>query len=165
VAIAPNGYARERSDLVSVGSAFDGSAESRAALDWAGNLARSIDAELHLLGVHVALPPVTLPDATGVPVTSVNRKLRDELRHDLTEAEASVRDRDVKVTKALVDGSAASEIAKASERLDLLVVGSRGYGPLGAVMLGSVSNALVRTARCPLVVVPRSSGRDKSGAG
>jgi nucleotide-binding universal stress UspA family protein len=46
---------------------------------------------------------------------------------------------------------------KASERLDLLVLGSRGYGPLGAVVLGSVSNALVRTANCPIVVVPRSA--------
>jgi nucleotide-binding universal stress UspA family protein len=38
-----------------------------------------------------------------------------------------------------------------------LVLGSRGYGPFGAVVLGSVSNALVRTAHCPLVVVPRSA--------
>jgi nucleotide-binding universal stress UspA family protein len=59
------------------------------------------------------------------------------------------------VVSTLLDGNAAGQLAQASERLDLLVVGSRGYGPLGAVVLGSVSNALVRTARCPLVVLPR----------
>jgi nucleotide-binding universal stress UspA family protein len=36
-------------------------------------------------------------------------------------------------------------------------VGSRGYGPLRAVLLGSVSSALVRSARSPLVVVPRAA--------
>jgi nucleotide-binding universal stress UspA family protein len=71
------------------------------------------------------------------------------------------------VTGALLDGDAATQIAKASEHLDLLVLGSRGYGPLGAVLLGSVSSALVRTARCPVVVIPRSAtpqGRSDSVA-
>jgi nucleotide-binding universal stress UspA family protein len=40
---------------------------------------------------------------------------------------------------------------------DLLAVGSRGYGPLRAVLLGSVSSALVRSAASPLVVVPRGA--------
>ena len=37
----------------------------------------------------------------------------------------------------------------------LLVVGSRGYGPLRRVLLGSVSTELVRSAPCPLIVTPR----------
>ena len=48
---------------------------------------------------------------------------------------------------------------RASGELDLLVVGSRGYGPLRAVLLGSVSSALVRSAQSPLVVVPRGPKR------
>jgi len=41
--------------------------------------------------------------------------------------------------------------------LDLLVVGSGVYGPLRAVLLGSVSSALVRSAKPPLVFVPRGA--------
>jgi nucleotide-binding universal stress UspA family protein len=39
--------------------------------------------------------------------------------------------------------------------LDLLVTGSRGYGPVRAVVLGGVTGRLVREAACPLVIVPR----------
>jgi len=156
VAIAPKGYADARAELASVGTAFDGSEESRAALGWAAGLARSVHARLCLVGVHVPLPPVTLEDGSGVQLTAANERLRDELREQLAEAEAGVGEVEMEVASTLLDGNAAGQLAQASERLDLLVVGSRGYGPLGAVVLGSVSNALVRTARCPLVVLPRS---------
>jgi nucleotide-binding universal stress UspA family protein len=43
-----------------------------------------------------------------------------------------------------------------SRDLDLLIVGSRSYGPLGAVLLGAVTRRLVYAAECPLMVVPRT---------
>ena len=46
--------------------------------------------------------------------------------------------------------------------LDLLVLGSRGFGPLAAGLLGSVSSELVRQAACPVLVVPRSVDFDSS---
>jgi nucleotide-binding universal stress UspA family protein len=51
-------------------------------------------------------------------------------------------------------------LAERSADLDLLVCGSRGYGPVRSVMLGSVSRALAHTARCPLLVVPRPPAED-----
>jgi hypothetical protein len=47
----------------------------------------------------------------------------------------------------------------ASTDLDLLVCGSRSYGPLGAVMFGSVSQPLLHRAASPLLVIPR--GRER----
>ena len=47
-------------------------------------------------------------------------------------------------------------LARASRDLDLLVAGSRSYGPLGAVLLGAVTRRLVCAAECPFMVVPRS---------
>jgi nucleotide-binding universal stress UspA family protein len=55
-----------------------------------------------------------------------------------------------------LDGSPAREIAEACrEGVDLLVTGSRGYGPMTRVLLGSVSRRLVDEAPCPVLVVPR----------
>jgi len=51
----------------------------------------------------------------------------------------------------------ADALVELSEDVDLLVCGSRGYGPLRAVLMGSVSHALIRKARCPVVVVPRGT--------
>lgn len=47
-------------------------------------------------------------------------------------------------------------LADAAADADLLVVGSRGYGPLRRVLLGSTSAGLVRSARCPVLVYPRA---------
>jgi nucleotide-binding universal stress UspA family protein len=156
VAVAPRDYAHGADEIVHVGCAFDGSAEARSALHWAGDIARSVHANVRLLAVHQRLPPATTSDPDGFWLDSVNQKLREELQRQLAEAETVAHERNIDVTSALLDGDAASQIARASEDLDLLVLGSRGYGPLGAVVLGSVSNALVRRARCPVVVVPRS---------
>ena len=55
----------------------------------------------------------------------------------------------------LLKGEPAKALADAGGDLDLLVAGSRGYGPLHHVLLGSVSARLMRTCPCPLIVVPR----------
>jgi len=46
---------------------------------------------------------------------------------------------------------------------DLAVVGTRGRGPVRAAIYGSVSNAVVNAARCPVVVVPPHSSQLTSG--
>ena len=56
----------------------------------------------------------------------------------------------------LVDDPA-NALASVSPNLDLLVMGSRGYGPGLAVLLGGVSRRVTMTARCPVLVVPRGS--------
>jgi nucleotide-binding universal stress UspA family protein len=48
-------------------------------------------------------------------------------------------------------------IVERSLGLDLLVIGSRGYGPLRAVLLGAVSGRVIRDAACPVIVVPRGA--------
>jgi len=64
---------------------------------------------------------------------------------------------DVHADGAVKHGSAAEELLGLSERVDLLVVGSRGHGPLRRVLLGSVSAHLVAHSSCPIVVVPRAA--------
>ena len=64
---------------------------------------------------------------------------------------------DVRVEAGFVAGSARHELAAESERVDLMVVGSRGYGPRAAVLLGGVTDTLLTKAACPMVVLPRGS--------
>jgi nucleotide-binding universal stress UspA family protein len=49
----------------------------------------------------------------------------------------------------------ADSLIRVSEHLDLLVCGSRGYGPLRAVLLGGVSRRVAAEASCPVIVLPR----------
>jgi nucleotide-binding universal stress UspA family protein len=62
----------------------------------------------------------------------------------------------VDLRRRVLNGETAEAIAEACRRgVDLLVVGSRGYGTVERVLLGSTSRALIRLAPCPVLVVPR----------
>jgi nucleotide-binding universal stress UspA family protein len=81
----------------------------------------------------------------------IERQLRGHL-HDVV-AELP---RDASAAAVFLMGDPAHELATESANLDLLVTGSRGYGPLRAVMLGGVTGRVVRDAACPVVIIPRS---------
>lgn len=154
VAVAPRDYTADDRGLRTIGCGFDGSSESREALAWAADLARRRRARLHALAVYtpVAFGGVSTTGAIGYQ--SANDALRAALDEQLGEAVAALDDGSGASGRVL-DGDAAIELAEASAELDLLVLGSRGYGPIRSVLLGSVSRALVRSAACPVVVLPR----------
>jgi nucleotide-binding universal stress UspA family protein len=62
-------------------------------------------------------------------------------------------------------GHPAEELALYSASVGLLVVGSRGYGPLGRLVHGSTAQRLARLARCPLLVLPRASRISETSEG
>jgi hypothetical protein len=63
-------------------------------------------------------------------------------------------------------GAPGDELVAFGDEVDLLVVGSRGRGPLRRLILGSTSLHLTREARCPLLIIPRPAGAEQvSGAG
>jgi hypothetical protein len=88
---------------------------------------------------------------------SVNHALRRDLTQQHMAAIAAYGDR---VDGALRNGDPATVLVDASRESDLLVLGSRGYGPVRAVLLGGVSQAVIRHATCPVVVVPRSATQE-----
>jgi nucleotide-binding universal stress UspA family protein len=59
------------------------------------------------------------------------------------------------VTVSVATGNPAEELLQASRDADMLVVGSRGSGGFGRLMLGSVSTQVTHHAACPVVVVPQ----------
>ncbi len=64
------------------------------------------------------------------------------------------------VEREFVVGDAVAELARRTLDADLVIVGSRGYGPLRSVLLGSVSAQLVRRASCPVMVIPRGAAAE-----
>jgi nucleotide-binding universal stress UspA family protein len=63
-----------------------------------------------------------------------------------------------------VEGDPPGLLAELSSWVDLLVCGSRGYGPLRTVLLGGDSGRLAHTAACRLLVMPRAVDRAAAGA-
>jgi nucleotide-binding universal stress UspA family protein len=61
-------------------------------------------------------------------------------------------------------GNPAQELATQGAELDLLVIGSRSYGPLRRVLLGSVAGELIELAPCPVIVLPRASEMSSTSA-
>jgi nucleotide-binding universal stress UspA family protein len=156
VAVAPRNYADDDRGLRTIGCGFDGSPQSRLALEWAADLARRRRGHLLALAVHtpVAFGGVSTTGAIGY--RSANDALHAAVDDQLTDAIGALGDGS-EVSSRVVDGDAAVELAEASAELDLLVLGSRGYGPIRSVLRGSVSRALVRSAACPVVVLPRGA--------
>ena len=62
---------------------------------------------------------------------------------------------DVTAESVRLAGDPADQLGEHSAGLDLMLAGSRGYGPLRSVLVGGVSGRLMRTVQCPVIVVPR----------
>jgi nucleotide-binding universal stress UspA family protein len=154
VAIAPRGYADEQRRLKHLTAGFDGSPESNQALQWAANLTRTGDSRLRMVSVHTPIAFGQVSAGGAFAGETVNQALRRDLSQQHAAAIASYGNQ---VDGAVRDGDAATVLVDASRDADLLILGSRGYGPLHAVLLGSVSQAVIRHATCPVVVVPRSA--------
>ena len=77
---------------------------------------------------------------------------------DVILAEATTRLQELDdVQGSAVYGLTGEELAAFGASLDVLVVGSRSYGPVKRLVLGSTSDYLERHARCSLLVLPRSA--------
>lgn len=148
VAIAAHGFAERPRPIVNVGVGYDGSPESEAALALARTLSGR-DGDVRALQV-VSIPSYAV-GAAFAP------ELGDTIDTMVAEAQEGI-DQLPGVQGRAVYGMPGEELASFSAELDLLVVGSRSYGPLRRAMLGSTSNHLERHARCSLLVLPRGAG-------
>jgi nucleotide-binding universal stress UspA family protein len=146
--------------LNTIGVAYVDTEEGRETLRGAHALARRAGAKLRMLtavkaGVALYGETVAGTDVRpGKDVADLEGELRVRAEDSLRDAAAAL-DGDVVVeTDAFVEDPA-DVLIRVSEHLDLLVSGSRGYGPLRAVLLGGVSRRLAAEAQCPVIVLPR----------
>jgi nucleotide-binding universal stress UspA family protein len=145
VAIAPSNYAHEPVAMREIGVGYNETVESEHALDLARRLATATGAK------------VSAFEAISLPTSSLDQQplwFGDAV--DPLVSEARNRIAVLGGLKAhAAYGDAAEELALYSASLDLLIVGSRGYGPIGRLVHGSTSRKLARMARCPILVLPR----------
>jgi len=163
VVIAPRGLAGGgpvRLRTVCVG--FDGGPEGWTALQRGAQIAAAAGG---CLRVAMVVPPLTaIPTVAVYPPEIVEQRLKAAER-ELDHALRSVAKR-VEPAGRLLRGHPAEQLAEeAAAGVDLMVVGSRGYGPLQRVLLGSVSTSLMHSAPCPVMVVPRTAEFDPSEEG
>lgn len=144
IAVAPLAYAEHPKPIQTIGVGYDLSPESEAALQAAKELAERLHAKVRAREV-VAIPYVGVMSQSGPGVSEMIEEAEQHM-HALPDVEGDA-----------VYGLTGAELAAFSAECDLLIVGSRGYGPLRRVIFGSTAMQLQSLGQGPLLILPRST--------
>ena len=138
--------------------ATDGSEDSAVAARAAAGISRTMGSELHVVHAWRSLPhyayPSLVPEAFHPPYEEGARRILERQVEQVRKAGGTVAEAHLRT------GGVTDEILDLVEDLrpGLLVAGSRGLGPVKHLLLGSVSEALVHHAACPVLVVRGGEG-------
>jgi nucleotide-binding universal stress UspA family protein len=147
VAVAPRGYAgRPHAGLGLIGVGYDGSPEARAALTLAERLAEAAGDELRILS---AAPEYVAGEIPLGPLEPLRQEAEQRVERALEAVEPGVP-----ASGSVMAGDPAATLEEQGVALDLLVIGSRGRGPVKSRLFGSVSADVIRRTPCPVLVVP-----------
>ena len=130
---------------------YDGSHHSERALETAIHMAQNDGASIHILYAYDKLP-----DYLGEPnLQEVLNRVLSAARQLMDSAAQQAHDQGVEVTTDVLEGPAAEAILSVSEAedFDLIVMGSRGLGHLKGLLLGSVSERVLRQAKIPVMIM------------
>jgi nucleotide-binding universal stress UspA family protein len=130
----------------------DGSSGSARALRFALDEARMRGVTLHVVSAW-AVPALAYSGGTGVAglPAALEAGAGEAIEHVLGPLEQG---QEVAIERHVVEGPAAPVLLDAGVGADLLVVGSRGLGGVGRLLLGSVGREIVHAAPCPVAIVP-----------
>lgn len=146
-----------------VGVGFTDSAEGRIALRLGHRLAGVLGGELGVLAASWIGPVIRSYAAMAVAVSTLEDETYAATSASVERAVAELGP-GASVYAQTIKGDPCKVLVERSGGLDLLVLGSRAYGPLRHALLGSVSAPVMREAHCPVLVVPRGSRPDESEA-
>ena len=157
VAIVP--YSVGTGELRSIAVAYDGREPAQTALAYAAGLARELGAKLSLIAV---AEPLAGGHWEG---NGSDSRIQSPIIDAADTAAAALRpELEVEVRTEVADPREAI-LAACTDDIDLLVTGSRAYGPLHATLVGSVSHHVATHAHCPVIVVPRQLQSVEHGPG
>jgi nucleotide-binding universal stress UspA family protein len=139
--------------------ATDGSSGAEQALQFAKGLAQADGARL--IVVHVK---EILAARGAVPVNVKEDEIQAAIRKQVEDLKQEGLNATLQLADVMAGGAAHAILEIADEKgADLIVVGTRGYGPLVGLLLGSATHRLLHIAHCPVLVVPpKSAGASTS---
>lgn len=161
VAVVPHGYRRPERGVRTIGVAYAPTSEGREALRAAARLGRLGSARVRAFRVVEEVGPAT----QGL----MARQHHDVSPEDEERARAGIvaEDEFAEAVGQVAGGAGveldvlvndpAEGLLAAARGVDLLVMGSRAFGPRRAVLLGSVSRKVTERAPCPVIIVPRGA--------
>lgn len=150
VAVAPAGYAeRPVRPVKLIGVAYDGTTESIGAAEAAVEFATRVDASVRLYHAFHEVPDGPSWDAFRDHMREFAQGIVDRGLDRLQDG--------VPADGRALEGPPGEAITHAAEAdgVDLLFVGSRGYGPLREALVGGLVGALLSSVSCPLIILPR----------
>ena len=108
--------------------------------------------------IHVAEPD---PDFVGYEAgpDEVREQVAEDFHYqhrELQEKVRALREEGLDAHALLIQGPISEKILEEAEKLDaeMIVIGSHGHGAVYHVLLGSVSEGVIKDARCPVLIVP-----------
>lgn len=132
----------------------DGSTAADHAVRWAARWADRIGSDVHVVRTWVLSsaprPPSWSPGYVP-PMADYEQAVLSDLQSDVDALELPGS---TAVRCHALHGSPGRRLVEASEKVDLVVVASRGAGGFRGLVLGSTADQLVRHAACPVVVIP-----------
>ncbi len=157
LAFAPKGLGNQPSlQLRRIGVGYDGGPEADAALAWASSIAAAADAELCVRAVVDDRVPVLLRSALqGLVAVELRDVVEEEVNRLRSQATAAAADMGAQARIEVMCHRPAEALTALSENVDLVVIGSRRWGPAARVLMGSTGEGLLQRAACPVVTVPR----------
>jgi nucleotide-binding universal stress UspA family protein len=159
LAIAPCGM-HNKTDipLRRIGVGYDGGPESEAALSLAASIALTARARLHICAVvdDRAKSARWSPGAAPAPHPEPDDRVRAELELLRERALTAAHPLDPSAQVDVRRGRPADALLDLCADVDLLVIGSRRWGAVARVLLGSTGESLAYHATCPILIVPRA---------
>jgi len=146
---------------------LDGSEHSLKGLEVAIEIGKQFGSIITIIHIYsVTVRPIVVPEPatltpSGVPVMTAEEvaKIVEAARREgnrvLAEGERRIEAKGVRVEKVLVEGHAVQEIVRVAKEgsFGLIVIGARGISRIREILLGSVSDAVIHHAPCPVLLV------------